>query len=145
MCLRVCNISVCEYLLSSCESQDADKLDRIKQRPPQKHYIKAVNSLQTLQQFTRVPQKYKKQLRRNHRTTYILPNGHSYRIVKSKKHLLLLNRLKWVYTTSANLSGASYDADFSTTHADITIQPLCNNTQASRIYKIGKNVIKRIR
>ena len=40
-------------------SQNADRLSEIKQRPPHKHYIKAVNSLHTLKTFARVPQKYK--------------------------------------------------------------------------------------
>ena len=33
-------------------SQDAERLTHIKQRPPHKSYIKAVNSLQTLKTFT---------------------------------------------------------------------------------------------
>ncbi len=36
----------------------------------------------------------------------------SYRVIQDKHHLLLLDRLKWAYTTSANLSGETYDEDF---------------------------------
>ena len=126
-------------------SQNTDKLTAIKQRPPHKHYIKAVNSLTTLKTFTRVPSSHKNTLRRAKKTTFILPDGHSYRVVKDKHHLLLLNRLKWAYTTSANLSSKVYDEAFAREVADIVIEPLTQNSQASKIYKLGKHTIKRIR
>ncbi len=126
-------------------SQNADKLTAIKQRLPHKHYIKAVNSLETLKRFTRVPTAYKKMLRRAKKTTFIMPNGHSYRVVQDKHHLLLLDRLTWAYTTSANLSGKAYEESFAREQADVIIQPLVQGTQASQIYKLGMHSIKRIR
>ncbi len=126
-------------------SQNADKLTAIKQRLSHKHYIKAVNSLETLKRFTRVPTAYKKMLRRAKKTTFIMPNGHSYRVVQDKHHLLLLDRLTWAYTTSANLSGKAYEESFARAQADVIIQPLVQGTQASQIYKLGMHSIKRIR
>ena len=126
-------------------SQDTDKLTQIKQRPPHKHYIKAVNSLHTLKTFTRVPQKHKNRVRRSNKTTFILPNGQSYRVIQDKHHLLLLNRLKWAYTTSANLSDQAYDEQFTKKMADVIIEPLNQTTLSSRIYKLGKLTMKRIR
>jgi tRNA A37 threonylcarbamoyladenosine synthetase subunit TsaC/SUA5/YrdC len=126
-------------------SQNADKLTEIKQRPPHKHYIKAVNSLQTLKTFTRVPSKHKNRVRRAKKTTFILPNMHSYRVVQDRHHLLLLNRLKWAYTTSANSSNKAYDENFAKEMADIIIAPLHTAEKASHIYKLGKNRLKRIR
>ena len=126
-------------------SQNAGKLTTIKQRPPHKHYIKAVNSLATLQSFTRVPSLHKNRVRRSRKTTFILPDGHSYRLIQDQHHLLLLNRLKWAYTTSANLSDHAYDEKFAKEMADVIIEPLKQNKQASNIYKLGKQTIKRIR
>ena len=126
-------------------SQDADKLTQIKQRPPHKHYIKAVNSLQTLKTFTRVPKKHKNRVRRSKKTTFIMRNGQSYRIVQDKHHLLLLNRLKWAYTTSANLSDQPYDENFTREVADVIIEPLKQTNLSSSIYKLGKHTMKRIR
>ena len=126
-------------------SQNAEKLTAIKQRPPHKHYIKAVNSLETLKAFARVPSSHKNTLRRSKKTTFIMPNGLSYRVVKDKHHLLLLDRLTWAYTTSANLSGSHYDEIFAREHADVVVEPLTQSTQASSIYKLGKHTIKRIR
>ncbi len=126
-------------------SQNADRLTVIKQRPPHKHYIKAVNTLQTLKTFTRVPSSHKNRVRRAVKTTFIMPNGHSYRVVKDKHHLLLLNRLKWAYTTSANLSDQPYNEKFAKEAADIIVTPLKEIKQASTIYKLGNYTMKRIR
>ncbi len=126
-------------------SQNAEKLTQIKQRPPYKHYIKALPSLHALKSFTRVPDIHKNRIRRAKKTTFILPNGHSYRIVKDKHHLLLLNRLGWAYTTSANLSSEAYNEDFAKESADIVITPLKQKRSASNIYKVGKNTFKRVR
>ena len=126
-------------------SQNADKLTEIKQRPPHKHYIKAINSLQTLKTFTRVPQNHKNRVRRARKTTFIMPNGHSYRVIQDKHHLLLLDRLKWAYTTSANLSNEEYNESFAREMADVIIEPIKETNQASHIYRLGKQTLKRIR
>lgn len=126
-------------------SQNAERITTIKQRPPHKHYIKAVNSLQTLTDFTRVPNLHKKRVRRSKKTTFIMPEGKSYRVIQDKHHLLLLDRLKWAYTSSANLSGESYDGDFAKKAADVIIEPIKETGQASHIYKLGSKRLKRIR
>ncbi|RLA66677.1 MAG: Sua5 YciO YrdC YwlC family protein [Epsilonproteobacteria bacterium] len=127
-------------------SQSADRLTSIKQRSPHKHYIKAVDSLATLQSFTRVPQRHKHNIRRASKSTFIMPNGHSYRVVKDKVHLLLLKRLGWAYTTSANLSGESYDERFAREVADVIVEPLVQQrARVSSIYKLSNHQIKRIR
>ncbi len=126
-------------------SQNSQKLTQIKQRPPHKHYIKALPSLQILKSFTRIPDNHKNRVRRAKRTTFIMPNGDSYRVVKDRHHLLLLNRLGWAYTTSANLSSEAYDEEFAEKSADIVITPLRQKSSASNIYKLGKITFKRIR
>ena len=126
-------------------SQNAQKLTAIKQRPPHKYYIKAVNSLHTLKKLTHVPKIHKNRVRRNKKTTFIMPNGHSYRVINDTHHLLLLNRLTWAYTTSANLSDKAYDEDFARNSADIIVEPLSQTQEASSIFKLGKSRRKRIR
>ena len=126
-------------------SQNSEKLTAIKQRPPHKHYIKAVNSLSTLQTFTRIPKQHKNRVRRSNKTTFIMPNTCSYRVIEDKHHLLLLNRLQWAYTTSANLSNENYDEKFAREHADVVIEPLKDAISASNIYKLGKYTMKKVR
>jgi tRNA A37 threonylcarbamoyladenosine synthetase subunit TsaC/SUA5/YrdC len=126
-------------------SQNPARLDAIKQRPPHKHYIKAVPSLAVLNTFARIPKKYRTLVRRAKKTTFVLPNGHSYRVVRDKHHLLLIERLGWAYTTSANLSGHPYDEKFAKEAADVVITPLNTGSKASDIYKLNRHTIKRIR
>jgi len=126
-------------------SQNEDKLTNTKQRPPHKYYIKAVNSLHTLKTFTRVPQTHKNRVRRKRKTTFIMPSGHSYRTIQDKHHLLLLDRLQWAYTTSANLSNEKYNESFAREMADVIIEPIKETNQASQIYRLGKHTLKKIR
>jgi len=126
-------------------SQDANRLSTIKNRPSYKYYIKAVDSLETLKSFTRVPSKYKNRVRRANKTTFIMPNKNSYRVIKDKQHLLLINRLKWAYTTSANLSNKDYDESFAREVADVIVEPLNSKQISSSIYRLGNINIKRIR
>ena len=126
-------------------SQNRKKLDAIKKRPADKKYILAIDSLATLKHFVRVPKRFKNQVRRAHKTTFIFPNGNSYRVIKDKEHLKLISRLKWAYTSSANLSNHSYDESYAREVADITIEPLDKPAKASTIYKIGLKKIKKVR
>ena len=127
-------------------SQDPKKIDKAKKRKPNKHYIQVVNSLETLKQFSRVPNKYKNQVRRAKRTTFIMPNGMSFRVVKDTEHNLLLDRLKWVYSSSANLSGAEYDETYARDNAEVILSfPKQRNGEASTIYRLSQTNKRLIR
>ena len=128
-------------------SQNAQKLTDIKQRPPHKHYIRAIASLKALKSFTRVPQKHKNRIRRSQKTTFIFPNGESYRIIRDKKHLLLVEKFGWLYTTSANLSGKEYDEVFAKSVADVVIEsPRKKSARAaSSIFKLNNTKIVKVR
>lgn len=128
-------------------SQNSDKLNRIKRRLPDKHYIKALSSLHQLTSFVRVPDKHKNRIRRAKRTTFVFPDGNSYRVIKENHHTSLLLKLGWAYTTSANLSGEVFNQSFAESAADVIIKfPIKNDNQrASQIVKINHTTIKRIR
>ena len=126
--------------------QNPSSIDKAKKRKPNKHYIKVVNSLETLKSFTRVPNKYKREVRRAKRTTFIMPNGLSFRVAKGTNHNLLLNRLGWVYSSSANLSGAEYDEVYARNNAEVLVSfPKVKKGKASKIYKLSQNNIRSIR
>ena len=125
-------------------SQNSDRLDEIKKRVDDKRYIRAVNSLDTLKGFTRVPNRFKNRVRRSKKSTFIIKEE-SFRMVDDDKHLLLLNRMGWAYTTSANLSGAKYDEEFAKGGANVVVYPLSKDKSPSKIYKLGRYKIKKIR
>jgi len=120
-------------------SQSAFKIDRAKKRLPNKHYIRVVDSLETLKSFTRVPNVHKNRLRRSKQTTFIMPNGLSFRMVKDTEHNILLDRVKWLYSSSANLSGAVYDEVYAKDKAEVLVSfPLVEEGMASKIYRLGQ-------
>ncbi|CUV65482.1 conserved hypothetical protein [Sulfurovum sp. enrichment culture clone C5] len=126
-------------------SQNRDRLNDIKKRPKDKKFITAMNSFDTLKKITRVPCNYKKMVRRSIKTTFIVKNE-SFRVINEKHHSMLLDRLKWAYTTSANLSGDIYNEEFAKENADVVVYPLkSKNTKASAIFKLGISNIKRFR
>lgn len=128
-------------------SQDPDRLTEIKQRPPCKHYIRVIPSLKNLKSYSRVPQRYKNHIRRSKLSTFVLPNGDSYRIIRDREHLKLIDRLGWAYTTSANLSGGEYDVDFAKDAADVVIgsTALYPTSSTSKLFQINNVTIKRLR
>ncbi len=126
-------------------SQNALKLNQIKQRPQNKLFITTLPSLEKLNELTRVPLAHAARVRRSQKTTFIMPSGNSYRVVQDTHHNLLLNRLGWAYSTSANLSGKDYDENFAHESADVIIAPLRSNGQASNLFKLGKRKIQRLR
>ena len=127
-------------------SQDPSKIDQAKKRLPDKHYIRVVNSLETLKTFTRVPQRHKNRVRRSIRTTFIFPQGESFRVVKDTKHNLLLDRVKWLYSSSANLSGSVYDEEYAKKMTEVIVSfPKGDSREASTIYRLGHRSIKSVR
>lgn len=127
-------------------SQDPSKIDHAKKRLANKHYIRVVNSLETLKAFTRVPNKHKNRVRRAKEMTFIMPDRHSFRVVKETKHNFLLDRVKWVYSSSANLSGAEYDKAYAENMAEVIISfPKKSIGNSSKIYQLSQTKIRSIR
>jgi len=127
-------------------SQNSSKIDIAKKRLADKYYIRVVNSLDTLKSFTRVPQKYKNLIRRSRKKTFIMPSGYSFRVVKESRHNLLLDRLRWAYSSSANISGERYNGQYAEDATEVIIsEPNSRNSTPSTIYKLGINRIKQIR
>jgi tRNA A37 threonylcarbamoyladenosine synthetase subunit TsaC/SUA5/YrdC len=127
-------------------SQDSDRLDAVKGRPPHKHYITALPSLRALLERTRIPAAHANRVRRARDTTFILPDGRSWRIIPHGTHHDLVARLGWAYTTSANPSGHPYDEAWARKQADMVIDPLTPvDTRPSRIVRLGRTRIVRVR
>ncbi len=122
-------------------SKSQNALDKAKQRANNKQYITALPSLKALKH--RVPRKHKNRVRRSNKTTYIV-KGYSFRVVKSKTHNLLLNRLGWAYTSSANKSNEEFNLNYATTQADIVVYPL-QNSKSSTILKLAQSRVIKVR
>lgn len=127
-------------------SQSDKSLQNIKKRPNEKKFITSVNSFTTLKKFARIPKKFKKLVRNSKATTFIYPNNIALRVITNQKHLILLNKLKWCYTTSANQSGEKYDFEFAKQNVDVVIYDgEFQEKKASKIIKLGKRICKKLR
>ena len=128
-------------------SRDFKKLNKIKKRDINKKVLIEVDSLTTLKNFVRVPNKFKKKVRRAKKTTFIYPKGDSFRVVKDKNHLKFLKKFKWMYSTSANLSGKKFDKLWAFKVVDIVVEDKRGffEGKPSTIYKVNNYKIKKIR
>jgi tRNA A37 threonylcarbamoyladenosine synthetase subunit TsaC/SUA5/YrdC len=128
-------------------SQNKEKLNKIKNRPINQPILIEIDSLNTLKKFTRVPNMFKNRVRKSKKTTFIYPNKKSFRVVKDEKHLEFLKKFEWMYSTSANLTGESFNKKWAKEKADIIVEDKRGlfEGKASRIYKLGKNKIKKVR
>jgi len=128
-------------------SQDAEKLAKIKERPSHKPFIQSFDSLRTYTQMGgRIPNRYKSRLRRSKSTTYVV-NNQAIRIVNEGQHHQLLSNYGWLYSTSANEKGKSFEMGFSEKKADLVIEDDRGLFEgiASNIYKINSKKIRRLR
>jgi tRNA A37 threonylcarbamoyladenosine synthetase subunit TsaC/SUA5/YrdC len=85
-------------------------------------------------------------LRRAKKTTFIVKNQ-AFRIASNPLNSALLRNLEWSYSTSANESGKKYERSFCEQKADIIVEDKCGlfEGEASKLYKINKTKIKRLR
>ena len=127
-------------------SRDPDRIDRAKHRHGGKPYLTTLLFFRDLPHRVRVPRAHKKRLRRSRKVSYILPGGYSFRKVElQSNHALLLRRLKSAYSSSANLSRRPFDEEYARSVADVIVEPLGPVAPASKIYRLGKRSLRRIR
>lgn len=124
-------------------SKESKAIDRAKSRQKDKKYIEALGSLKHLRK--RVPKQFRRVARRAKKSTFVISQEYSFRIVKDKRHNLLMDRLESAFTSSANKSAQEYNFEYAYEHADIIIFPLGVDSKPSKIFKIGKQKIKKIR
>jgi len=126
-------------------SQDSQRIDIAKRRESDKKYITTLPSLAILKSKTRTPKRYRRLIRKASKTTFIFSNSRSFRVVKDERHLLLLNRFGWLYSSSANISGSDIDIEYAKSQADIIIYPIEGIGESSTILKLGRKRVRRVR
>lgn len=128
-------------------SSDFKTLNHLKGRSKNKPVLSEVDSLQTLKNLTRVPNKFKNQIRRSAKSTFIYPNASSFRVVKDELHLHFLNHFGQMYSTSANKTGKEFDYKEAISMCDVLVidKRGISSTSSSNIFKINNTKIKKIR
>ena len=128
-------------------SQNSEKLATSKKRSKKQPFIRCVDSLKTLQEFTRVPKKFKNRLRRQKQTTFVYPNKEALRVVKDEEHLKFLKKLKWAYSSSANLTRKNFEEKYAKQKADIIVEDSRGffESSPSKMIKINQKNARKLR
>ncbi|NCB13523.1 MAG: Sua5 YciO YrdC YwlC family protein [Erysipelotrichia bacterium] len=129
-------------------SSSDEKLSLLKQRPQTKKILNTVDSFSTLNKNTRVPKKFRKKVRNSKKTTFIYPNGHSFRVVdKNSDFYNFIHKFGVLYSTSANKTTEKFERDFAQNGAEIIVEDKRGfyETKASTIIKLSKKQSLKLR
>ncbi len=129
-------------------SSNDEKLTTLKQRKKSKKILQTVDSFKTLKEHTRIPKKFRKEIRKSKKTTFIYQNGKSFRVIDKKDDFYdFIKKFKILYSSSANLTNQTFDENFAYKACDTIIKDKkgFNETSASSIIKLNKKKKKKIR
>ena len=127
-------------------SQDASRLEKIKMRHGNKPFLKVYAELKVLRSEIRIPHLHKHRVRHSRKTTFVLKNQ-AFRFVSDPQHANLIRPFGWLFSTSANKSGKSFDRDFCLQVSDIIIEDSrgLSEKNASKIFKLNISSLKQLR
>lgn len=126
-------------------SKDLKALNLLKKRPIAQPCLITTAKFSQLQMLVRVPNRYKNLIRKSKKTTFLYPNLKAIRVVKWHKHEKFLLKFDWLYSTSANLHNKKFNESWAKSVANVVVDNKFYECQSSKIYKISKSRIKKIR
>ena len=128
-------------------SSSKTRLNYIKRRPLFQPCLITTTTFKTLKNLVRVPLKYKKEVRRAKKTTFIYQNKKAIRVVKDGYHYRFLKKFDYIYSTSANKTGKSFDEEFATSIVDIAVldERSFSENFPSKLIKLSKSLKKKLR
>lgn len=96
-------------------------LAHCKDRSGNKPFLKTFASLSEYKRTGRIPSRFKREVRRSSKTTYIV-KGQAFRIVSDGHYHRFLKPYGWLYSTSANASGEHFDPAFALKRASVAVE-----------------------
>ena len=126
-------------------SKDFTELNKAKGRALDTPCVITLSKFSELKNFVRVPNSHKNLVRRAKKTTILYPNSLAVRVIKDHEHSKFLDEFGFMYSTSANLHGKNFDLEIAKNIADIVVDDKFSENSPSKILKISKNKIKKIR
>ncbi|HEX5330285.1 hypothetical protein [Sulfuricurvum sp.] len=127
-------------------SQNGKRLEEIKMRQGDKPFLKVYAELKALSRDIRIPSVHKHRVRHSTKTTFIIKNQ-AFRYVSDTKHSELIKPYGWLYSTSANESGKSFDETFCQSVSDIIVEDNqgLHEQSASKIFILNTTHLKQLR
>jgi tRNA A37 threonylcarbamoyladenosine synthetase subunit TsaC/SUA5/YrdC len=128
-------------------SQDRARLNLIKGRDLNQPCLICVPTYEALKREVRVPNRFKKRVRRAKKSTFLYPNKKAIRVVHEPIHKEFLKKLGWAYSTSANPTKKGFDLEYAKKSADEIVEDERGffEAPASSLWKIGLKRARRIR
>lgn len=129
-------------------SNDNEKLAVIKNRPISQKILRTVDSFETLKNFTRVPNNHKRIVRNSKNSTFIYPNGESFRVIKKDNDFFnFIKKFKILYSSSANETKKSFDEEYAKNVADVVVIDKYGfyENKPSKLLKLYKRKYKKLR
>lgn len=127
-------------------SQDELLLARTKGRPQNKPFLKVFSTFEQMTNHVRIPLKHRLWVRHARQTTFVIKNQ-ACRYVGGSQHARLVERYGWLYSTSANESGKSFDQHFCENNSDLIIEDArgLQECSPSKMFKLTSTQYKRLR
>lgn len=128
-------------------SKNPQILNLRKSRPKSQPLLIESSHLSGLKKLVRSPNKHKNTIRKAKNSTFIYPNGKAVRVVKDELHSRFLQDCKMLYSTSANLTGKSFNKQWAYEVCDIIVcdRRGFSESSPSKMYKINHSKIQRKR
>lgn len=126
-------------------SKDSISINHKKGASLNKLLLKEVASLSYIPH--RIPVSMRNIVRRAKRTSFILPNKASFRVVSSGLHSEFLRGFTWLYSSSANPTKSNFSMNFAKSKSDIIVLDKRGlfDSKSSSILKLGLYNIKKVR
>lgn len=127
-------------------SQNSKRLEEIKMRSGDKPFLKVYAELKNLSCDIRIPPLHKHRVRHSKKTTFVVKNQ-AFRYVSTPEHAALIKPYRWLYSTSANESGKSFDETFCRSVSDVIIEDYrgLQEQSASKIFLLNPTHLKQLR
>lgn len=126
-------------------SKDLKVLNTLKQRPLDQPCLVSISKFSVLKELVRVPRRFKNLVRRSQKTTFIYPNTKSIRVVRGCEHSRFLEKMVWMYSTSANVHGKKFDEIWAKSAVDEVIGDHFYEGNPSKIFRISQAKMQKIR
>lgn len=126
-------------------SKNLEEINVLKGRDKNQPCLITSAKFSELKALARIPKSFKNLVRRSQKTTFIYPNTKAIRIVKECTHANFLSKNGYFYSSSANKHEKEFDEKWARSVADIILDENFYENTPSRILKISKNKIIKIR
>lgn len=126
-------------------SKDLKELNALKGRAKNQPCLITSAKLSELNCLARIPSRFKNLVRRAKKTTFIYPNIKAIRIVKECTHAKFLEKNGYFYSSSANKHGQKFDEIWARSVADIVVDEIFFESTPSKIIKLNRKRLKKIR